>query len=143
MITRDYLLRQIHQLAQVLARVLFLKSDQEHQQAIQEIDQALQDLPGLSVLLHAELSQGQLLALCRTESGFSAEKAVALADLLREKGLLVQDEQGRRTYFQYALWLYEAAISEEGATVPWDINQQIAWLKEGIEQEDDEVSSGS
>jgi len=128
MITRDFLLRQIHQLAQVLARVLSLKSDQQPDQALQEIDRAFQDLPGLDVLLHATATRDELLALCRSDDRFHSEKALALADLLVERALLVEEEQ--KSGFKYALWLYEAAVSEGGAALPLDIRERIAWLRE-------------
>ncbi len=135
MITRDFLLRQIHQFVQALARVLFLRSARQYEQALREIDETLRSLPDLDILLQPGLNREEVEGLCAAESDLAAEKALALADLLRERAFLL-DEQGKaaKPSFQYALWLYEIALSSPNAAVPLDIYERIAALKEEIRQ---------
>lgn len=132
MITRDYLLRQIQQMVQVLARVFSLKSNQQHEEAVEVIDQAFRDIPGLEDLFRPDLSRDELLDLCRTEDGFYANKAAALADLLSEKASLLDHKEERKIHFQRSLWLYEAALSQEDVAVRLDIYEHIAWIKEQL-----------
>ena len=132
MFTRDFILRQIHQLTQVLARVMLLKSQQHPTEAFQEINQAFSGTPGLEPFLRLDLTREEVLEPCISESAFSADMGLALADLLWEKALLFADQTGpdATAYRQYALWLYETAAVQKNATVPLDLYQRIAWLRE-------------
>lgn len=120
-----------------MARVLFHKSTQQYESALQEIDQAFEGLQELNVLLHATRSRDDVLALCRTDGGFVSEKALVVAELLVERALLVEGFDEREANFQYALWLYETAVSEGGAALPMDIHERVAWLIEQLETPDE------
>ena len=105
MFTRDYIMRQIHQLIQVLLQVLFQKQRQEPEEARAILNEGLRtafdlDLDGLCAL-----RQTEVIALVSPSGAFHPALAVALADLLREE---VTFEAAER-----AFWLYEAAIDQE------------------------------
>ena len=68
------------------------------------------------------MSRAEVEALASEDGWVSAEKAVALADLLREDG----DPAGRLR----ARWLYEQAL-RAGGPVPFDVADRIAALPEG------------
>ena len=131
MITRDFILRQIQQLVQVLARAIFLKSQNQPQHALEVINEALEATPELRSLLISGLLREDVLAPCLTESGFAPDKALALADLMCEKARLMQ-AQGEidvHSYFEYALWLYEAAMQDKRAALPLDITIRLDELR--------------
>jgi 8-oxo-dGTP diphosphatase len=125
MITRDYLFRQIQQLIALLARVLFLKNTQRHQEAIEEVDNALR----LIFPTHADgpLDEGALRAFCRDEDRWSGEKALALADLLAERGRLSTGDG--RPWLRRALFLYEETQRQPGAMLPFDVVERVAALR--------------
>ena len=123
MITRDFLLRQIHQLVQALAVVLFHKRAEQYDQAQEALTEAVEQTLGLSLERLRQLPRNDLLALCSTGDALSSEKAVALADLLRED----ETAAGRAR----ALWLYEAAL-EAGGAVPFDVHERIAALRTSL-----------
>ena len=120
MITRDFLLRQIHQLVQALAVVLFHKKAAQYDQAQEALTEAVEEALDVRFEELRQLPRDEVLALCATGGTLSSEKAVALADLLRED----ETEAGR----ERALWLYEAAL-DSGGTVPFDIHERIAALR--------------
>jgi len=123
MITRDFLLRQIHQMVQALATVLLHRQAGQHDQALEALAASLQEVTGFDPERLRRLSRHEILALCGTGSGFSPPKAAALADLLYED----IDPAGRKR----ALWLYEAAL-EAGAALPLNIQDRLAMLREEI-----------
>ena len=135
MFSRDTILRQIQQLVQVLARVLFHKSMHAYDEARREIDEALNDLLGLDATGLDALDRIALLARCREMGGWSGEKALALADLLNERGqlaLLEQGEAGRveaQRWFQHAHALYAEVLSTPDTALPHDIHDRIEALK--------------
>ncbi|MFW5973477.1 MAG: hypothetical protein ACOCTG_05735, partial [Bacteroidota bacterium] len=79
-----------------------------------------------------KIGRDDLLAACRSNGELSTEKAVVMADLLREEAellLLEERSQEAATAARQALWLYEAAI-EHGAALPLDIYQRIERMRE-------------
>lgn len=120
MITRDFLLRQIHQLVQALAVVLFHKKAAQYDQAQEALTEAVEETLDVRLEALQQLPREEVLALCSTGDTLSSEKAVALADLLRED----ETAAGR----ERALWLYEAAL-EAGGTVPFDVHERMASLR--------------
>jgi 8-oxo-dGTP diphosphatase len=135
MFSRDTILRQIQQLVQVLARVLFHKSMHAYDEARREIDEALNDLLGLDAAGLDALHRVALLARCRELGEWSGEKALALADLLIERGhlaLLERGETGRveaQRWFQHANTLYTEVLSNPDTALPHDIHDRLDALK--------------
>lgn len=119
MITRDYLLRQIHQLIQALNLVLFHKRTQADHLVHAVLNEALVDVTGFSLERIRALERHALIAMCTTNGQFQADLAIAIADLLREDGA-----PGARAR---ARCLYEAAL-QTGTAVPVDIHDRIAGL---------------
>ncbi len=123
MITRDYILRQIHQLSQVLAAVLFGKRAGQTEEAQEALAHGLEDALGLPLADLHQLGKDEVLALCEHAGAFSSEKALALADLLREDTSAAGRER--------ALWLYEAA-RDMGDLAPLDLPERIADLRDAL-----------
>ena len=119
MITRDYLMRQIHQLIQALQLALFHKRSQADHLVQAVLDRALMDVTGFTLERIRGLERHALIAMCTTNGQFQADLAIAIADLLRE-----DPAPGARAR---ARWLYEAAL-QTSATVPVDIHDRIDGL---------------
>jgi len=119
-IEKDYILRQVHQLVQALAAVLFNKNAGRQELAADHLTQELrlvfeQDLNQLG-----RMSREEIIGLCSPGGIWSADLALALADLLREDDAPESHER--------AGWLYDAAL-ESGDLVPLDIHQRIEALR--------------
>jgi hypothetical protein len=104
----------------------------QHDDARLLLEQEFDLLPGFSGI-RDYLCREDVESVARTNGDHvSAEKAVALADLLALYGELLL-EKGRdddsATAFRHAEWLYILALEQEGASVPVDIFDRIARAK--------------
>jgi hypothetical protein len=126
MITRDFILRQIHQMVQALAQVLIHRQAGQLEEAQEALERSLGEVTGVAMPRLRHLTREELLALCGVGRDFVPDKAAALADLLYEDS----DPDGRRR----ALWLYEAAL-ESGATLPIDVQDRVTLLRAEIQSD--------
>lgn len=124
MIRQDVLLRQIHLLAQVLARVLVHKRAGETEQAQQTLADGLHEALGVPLEALRRCSRPELLDRCAPGGAYASGKAVAVADLLREDAAAAGRER--------ALWLYEAALASGDAAVPLDVHDRIEALRRSL-----------
>src|SRR5512137_2186340 len=85
-ITRDYFMRMIHQLAQVVAKVLHLSQVKEHDAALEEIQASSRQLLGMDLRLLTTLSDAEFIRLLSLGDRFDVEKCVVAAELLRLTG---------------------------------------------------------
>lgn len=117
MIRRDYVMRQIQELVQVLARALFLRSQGEYEAALKEIGRALKALdPATNI--EALDAQGWL-DLCRRHEDVVGPLMEVTGSLLRERAASLEaagrpEESGRARAAGLTLQL-EAILS---AAVP-------------------------
>ena len=123
MFQQDFILRQIQQLAQVLAQVLVQKRLDEPDEAQEVLAQGLEAATGLTLDALREASREQIAALCGPGEALAGDVVMAVADLLREDA----SAAGRRR----ALWLYEAAL-DVGAAVPFDVHDRMAALRASL-----------
>lgn len=86
MFQKDYILRLIEQFIKILARVLKLREQGQHEQAIQEISEAYRTLLGLSAEMVHSLSEEQLREFLHVGARWNPERCEVLAALLKEEG---------------------------------------------------------
>ena len=86
MIRRDYFMRMVQEMAQVLARVISLKHRQEYDQAMKEISTALKDLRDGNSTSPEEPTLSDWICLCQKHGAAASGLMVAVADLLKEQG---------------------------------------------------------
>ena len=123
MLTRDLLLRELQRFAEVLTVVLFHKRQHDSHAAQNTLAEGFQAVTGLTLdALHA-MDRDAVLELATYEDTFSAEQAVAVADLLAEDEAALGRER--------AAWLYRAAF-EAGGPVPFDVAERITSLQNGL-----------
>ncbi len=120
MLQRDFIMRQVHQLAQVLARLMSLDVSQGEVDVEEWLSQALIEVTGVDLERLRRASQSELEELCSPKNTFSPELAVALADVLmedarRKAGLGRQAEAGHSE--ATALQLYRLA-RDAGGVLP-------------------------
>ena len=120
MIERDYVMRQVHQLAQVLARVMSLDATRRVVEGEEMLSAAATEITGLDLEGLRQANKTELVTLCTRGDGLSTELAVALADLLLEHSRILSTS-GRHAASgdcrERALWLYRAA-RDAGGTLP-------------------------
>ena len=119
MFTRDYVMRQVNQLAQVLALVLFNKRENPDVEINEVISTGIKEALGVSLDEFLTLDETQVTSLCRDAGHFSPDLAVSIADLLME-------EPSTEAH-QRAFWLYSAAL-KAGGTLPL---HAMEWVSSG------------
>lgn len=109
MLERDYIMRIIAEFVRALARITERKEAHEYDQALEEINGAIEAASGMSTSQLVSLPVAGILGLCRGEGGVEIDHAAALARLLKEQGEVLQ-RSGMGTpkpYFIKAFCLYD------------------------------------
>jgi tetratricopeptide (TPR) repeat protein len=96
MYEEDYIKRTIRQFTQLLSRLLGFQQEKNYPAALQLVDQAYQDLLGLSSGLAHYLVERDLLELLTVGGKLETEKAVILVQLLKAEGDLLAEQGNRR-----------------------------------------------
>ena len=86
MSSEDYIIRMIRQATAVLARVIGLKNAGQYQEALQNIDQALEGLLSRNADLVLLLDDNSLYSLLMKDDKLDVEKLELIADFFREEG---------------------------------------------------------
>ena len=122
MIERDFVMRQVAELARVLAAVLTRRRTDGLDAAQEALADGLAQALGLGLDAIRSMGRPEVEALADEGGVVSPDKAVALADVLRED----DDPAGRAR----ARWLYELAL-RAGGPVPFDVHERIEALPTG------------
>jgi len=117
MFSKDYVMRQVQQLGQVLALVLFNKRENPEVEIIEIISTGLSESFGVSLDEVLAMDEIKITALCHRNDSFTPDVAVSLADLLMEDS---SDLAQQRSF-----WLYSAA-SRAGGTLPMHAMEWIS-----------------
>jgi len=86
MIRRDYLLRLVAEMTQMLLRVVSLRHRREYDQALHEVDAALRQVRGSDADSASAQTIEGWIALCRKHEMAASGLMVPVAELLREEG---------------------------------------------------------
>jgi hypothetical protein len=128
MITRDYFLRMIHQLAQVFAKVLKLSEVKQYNAALDEIRLSAKQLLGMDLQLLTSLSGTEFIRLLSLGERFEVEKCVVTAELLRLIGEVRErqaDENGKYHSYTTSLSLFLELLFRESDTLPKEYFDEI------------------
>ena len=128
MITRDYFLRMIHQLTQVIAKVLKLTEVKQYDNALEEIQLSLKQLLGMDLRLLTSFSDTEFIRLLSLGERFDVEKCVVTAQLLRLLGEVRErqgDEKGRYHSYTTSLSLFLDLLFRESETLPKEYFDEI------------------
>ncbi len=85
MIERDYILRMIQMLVQVLARILFLKQGEQYPEALVEIQKASKQILGIELEIFRKLSDLQMIDFLSLDISLGIPKCYAAGILLKEE----------------------------------------------------------
>ena len=134
MIQRDFILRQIQELIQVIARIIGLRIEGNYEEARSHIEQTLKSIWNVHREQLLILSSDKLLNLCEVSGTFHTEFAIALADLLIEDGHIFKEQEdvdSALLSYKQSLIIHEIVVSNSDAA-PYDIYDRIAKLEEVI-----------
>jgi hypothetical protein len=88
MFTEDYLMRIINQVLAALMNAIGLRKAGKYSEARQVIEQAIQQLTGLSVSLIDPLDDASILSMLTTNGQLDIERLAVLGDLYQEESTL-------------------------------------------------------
>lgn len=130
-------MRQIQHLTQILQQIIFKKNQNKRQEALDEIQDAFQQLTRDHPKEMHELSLKETLHIFERRDKFQAELALAVADLLVEEAKILENafSRSQKSYAQ-ALLLYRTARSDDDAAVPLDIEERIQQLESELAASD-------
>ena len=109
MFSDDYIIRMIRQATAVLAKIIGLKQAGEYTQALQEIDQALEQSLGMDIDIIRILDDEGVYRILTQNGKMDLEKLEFIADLFKEEGeilLLQGQKQQSDNYFLSSLTYY-------------------------------------
>ncbi len=94
MIERDYIMRMIQMLVQVLARILFFKKREKYPEALDEIQKASKQILGIELKVFRKLSDLQMIDFLSPDISLGIPKCYAAGILLKEEAEIL-DLQGK------------------------------------------------
>lgn len=125
----DWLLRVIKEVADALARILKKKEEGQHEEALEDVRDALGKLLGPNAKLVDVIDAATLAHMCP-----NAETVRALAELRREEADLLErmgDGAGARKVARNALALYDIALERAEGKMDDDpaVDAALDWLE--------------
>ncbi|HTY35557.1 MAG TPA: DUF6483 family protein [Bacteroidota bacterium] len=131
MITSDYFLRMIHQLAQVIAKVLGLSLEKQYDAALDEVNRSSKQLLGMDLRMLTTLSDEEFVRLLTLGERFDVEKCVVLGELLRLVGEVKErggDEGPAFRAYAASLSLFLELSIRESGVLPRQYHDEIGML---------------
>ena len=132
MFRQDFIMRQIRQFTEGLQRVIAKKKKGEEQEAQDLIEQFLTDVQDDEHRKFYTLSLAETVSALNNDDDFNAELALAVADLLFEKGQITEDDISTTSYKQ-ALVLYKKAMNNPEVAFPLEAMQKIEKIKGALD----------
>ncbi len=118
--SRDYVMRQVHQLARALATALGKRNAMADVELERTISDAVVAVTGVDLAQLRRASREELVEMCTRDGAFNTDIALGIAELLMVDGSADLSER--------ALWLYQESL-RVGGTLPHDIHDRIANLQ--------------
>ena len=116
MYQRDYLLRMVEMLGQVLAKVLGQKDLKSTEEALLDIDRAGKMFIGLDSVMVSSFSDEDLIALLHSGGALDTNKCLAVAELQYAEGQVLelrQDDNEYRLQYQRSLHFFLEAVTQD------------------------------
>ncbi len=116
MYRRDYLLRMIERLAQIIARILDQKDLKSAEETLREIDGTGKMFSGIDRMMISSFSTEDLIGLMHAGGAFDTNKCLAISELQYAEGQVLEachDESECKLRFQRSLRFLLEAVTED------------------------------
>lgn len=135
MLRRDYLVRMIEEMTEVVATVFTLKQQKKHKEALWELDEQFKRQFRLNSQMLNSLSVKDIIDMFRLGDKVEADKLQSIARLMKEEGLihleLDQQEVGL-TRLMKALHLFIYSTFHGADKKLWNVDEEIQETREAI-----------
>lgn len=135
MYEQDYMMSQIRRFFEALGQILLMKREGKQKAALKLIDQSLSELFERNGNKIHELSLEETIFGMEQDGKFNAELAVIVADILYEKGELI-DEANRYKCFMQALLLYKKSGKSADLAFPLQSLEKITRIERLLDKSD-------
>ncbi len=108
MIQKDYIMRMVEQLAQVLMKIIFNKENKNYEEAIKQINTAFKGLLGFDIKVIQSLSDQEIIQLLKIGENFELEKCLFIAKLLKEEAEISELKKEEKSKY---LMTYQKSLS--------------------------------
>lgn len=119
MFERDYILRLIEQLTQVLSRILFSKDTKNYDEAKELLRQAYPNMLGLDPDMIRSMSDNEIISFLKITGSTQYERCIMIAELFKEEAAIDElidgglSEEAVLTYFDSLSLFLEAMINKD------------------------------
>jgi tetratricopeptide (TPR) repeat protein len=117
MLTEDYLMRMISQALAALMTAVGLKKSGKYSEALQAIDQAVEQLTTLPASLIEQMDESSILSMLTTQGQVDAGRLGLLADLYQEQGEILSNldrtAQAINAFSRALRFQLEAVLADE------------------------------
>jgi hypothetical protein len=111
MYSRDYILKLVQQLAQVVAKLAGLKDNGDLVKASEVLSDAYKEMIGIERVQLIELDESDMITILSVQYHLSHDQLEVLARLLYEDALLVVD--GKKVFYRKSLSILEYLNKEQ------------------------------
>lgn len=136
MLRRDLIMKQIEELAKVLAVIIGLRKAGKGNEALEQIDEALRDFLKLDTALLDAITQEELITELHGKMKLADEQVEIVARMMAERGEVLEanGETGKaQVQYTRSLHLLESLNKLLKATFSMERMQKIAELKQKLE----------
>jgi len=127
MFTQDYLMRMINQVLAALMTALGLRKAGKYSEAMQAIEQAVEQLTTLPANLIDQMDDAAILSMLTFQGQLDTGRLALLADLYQEKGeIQSQMDQFAPSFFSFSRalrFLLEVVLSDDNTLTPENIGK--------------------
>jgi tetratricopeptide (TPR) repeat protein len=117
MLTEDYLMRMISQALAALMTAIGLKKSGKYSEALQAIEQAVEQLTTLPASLIDQMDEGSILTMLTTQGQLDIGRLAILADLYQEQGEILfnmdRADQAKNSFSRALRFNLEVVLSDE------------------------------
>ncbi len=131
MLTEDYFMRMINQMLAVLLKIIGLKEAGQHQEALEIIDQSLEQLLGIRPELLKQMDEPSLMNILTTQGELVSDRLYMVANLYKLEGDIFTDQdrlpEAKQDYQRALTFYLEIALRGEDQFSP-EIHDKIEQL---------------
>jgi len=98
MFQKDYIMRLIEQLSNILIKIIFNRETGNYAQALKELDLAYRNLLGADPIKLDNMTELELIENFQNEDECDSEKLIVIAELMREHAIISEIENGMDLY---------------------------------------------
>jgi hypothetical protein len=133
MFTEDYLMRMINQALAALMIAIGLRKAGKYSEALQGIQQSIEQLMGLPVSMIDQMDDASVLSMLTASGQMDIGRLAVLSDLYQEQGAnffkLNQPVPGIFAYMRALRFILEVVLAEDGFISPENMHKIIALVQ--------------